>query len=153
MAFNTLTVWCECYLYVVLKQFITRKEDLVPTGHHPPSAHSLPRLPGSWKFPVWICLYTQLLKSYPAFYGVAHQAPLSVGFSRREQWNGSSCPPPGGLPNPGIEIVSPASAGRFFATEPPGKPVCLYKCTYFRCFIQTESYDMWPFVSGFFHVT
>ena len=31
-------------------------------------------------------------------------------------------PPPGDLPNPGIEPKSPALAGRFFTTEPPGKP-------------------------------
>ena len=31
-------------------------------------------------------------------------------------------PPPGDLSNPGIEPASPAMAGRFFITEPPGKP-------------------------------
>ena len=39
---------------------------------------------------------------------VAHQAPLSMGFSGQEQWNGLPCPPPGNLPNPGIEPRSPA---------------------------------------------
>ena len=34
---------------------------------------------------------------------VAHQAPLSMGFSRQEYWSGSPCPPPGDLPNPGTE--------------------------------------------------
>ena len=34
---------------------------------------------------------------------VAHQAPLSMGFCRQECWNGLPCPPPGDLPNPGIE--------------------------------------------------
>ena len=34
---------------------------------------------------------------------VAHQAPLSTGFSRQECWNGLPCPHPGNLPNPGIE--------------------------------------------------
>ena len=37
------------------------------------------------------------------------QAPLSMGFSRQEHRNGLRCPPPGNLPNPGIEPVSPAS--------------------------------------------
>ena len=36
----------------------------------------------------------------------AHQAPLSRGFSRQEYWSGLPCPPPGELPNPGIEPVS-----------------------------------------------
>ena len=48
---------------------------------------------------------------------IAHQAPLSVGFPRQEYWSGLPFPPPGDLPNPGIEPespVSPALAGRFF---------------------------------------
>ena len=43
------------------------------------------------------------------------QAPLSMGFSRQEYWSGFLCPPPGDLPNPGIEPVSlksPALAER-----------------------------------------
>ena len=38
---------------------------------------------------------------------VVHQAPLSMGFSRKESWSGLPCPPPGDLPDPGIELVSP----------------------------------------------
>ena len=56
---------------------------------------------------------------------IAHQAPLSMGFSRQKYGNGLPCPPPGDLPNPEIEptsLVSPALAGRFLTTEPPGKP-------------------------------
>ena len=51
--------------------------------------------------------------------------PLSMGFPRQECWSGLPFPPPGDLPDPGIEPVSPASpalAGRFFTTEPPGNP-------------------------------
>ena len=40
---------------------------------------------------------------------VALQAPLSMGFSRQEYWSGFPCPPPGDLPNPGIEPVSLAA--------------------------------------------
>ena len=39
---------------------------------------------------------------------VAHQALLSIGFSRQESWSGLPCPPPGDLPKPGIELRSPA---------------------------------------------
>ena len=56
--------------------------------------------------------------------GAAHQAPLSMGFSRQEYWSGLPFPPPGDLPIPGMEPGSPASlalAGGFFTTEPPGK--------------------------------
>ena len=38
---------------------------------------------------------------------VAHQAPLSMGFSRQEHWSGLPCPPPGNLPNPWTEPASP----------------------------------------------
>ena len=51
--------------------------------------------------------------------------PLSMGFSRQEYRNGVPFPLPGDLPNPGMKPRSPASpalAGRFFTTEPPGKP-------------------------------
>ena len=50
----------------------------------------------------------------------AHQAPLSMDFSRREYWSGFPCPPPGDLLNPGIEppsLASPALADRFFTTS------------------------------------
>ena len=51
---------------------------------------------------------------------VAHQAPLSMGFSRQEYWSGLPCPPPGDLPDPGMEsasLMSPALAGMFFTTS------------------------------------
>ena len=43
-------------------------------------------------------------------------------FPRQEYWSGLPFPSPGGLPNPGIKSVSLAVEGRFFTTEPPGKP-------------------------------
>ena len=54
---------------------------------------------------------------------VAFQAPLSMEFSRQEEWNGLPFPTPGNLPNPGIELaslVSPVLASRFFTTATPG---------------------------------
>ena len=58
----------------------------------------------------------------------ACQAPLFMEFSRQEYWLPS--PSPGDLPNPGIKPASLALAGRFFAIEPPGKPmsVCVCAC-------------------------
>ena len=50
------------------------------------------------------------------------QAPLSMGFSRQEYWSGLLCPPPGDLPNPGMEPSvrrSPPSAGGFFTASAP----------------------------------
>ena len=53
---------------------------------------------------------------------VAFQAPLSMEFSRQEEWNGLPFPTPGNLPNPGIKPIYPALAGGFFTAEPPEKP-------------------------------
>ena len=77
------------------------------------------------------CLHAKSLSCVLLFvtpWTVAHQAPLSMGFSRQEYWSGLPCPPPGHLPDPGIEpvsLMSPALAGEFFTTstawEAPGK--------------------------------
>ena len=40
-------------------------------------------------------------------WAVAYQSPLSMGFSRQEYWSGLPFPPPGDLPDPGIELGSP----------------------------------------------
>ena len=51
---------------------------------------------------------------------VAHQAPLSMEFSRQEHWNGLSFPSPGELLDPGVEpasLTSPSLAGGFFTTS------------------------------------
>ena len=57
----------------------------------------------------------------------ACQAPLSMGFPRQEYWSGLPSPSPEHLSDPGIEPEFPALAGRFFTTEPPGKPTDVYQ--------------------------
>ena len=59
---------------------------------------------------------------FATLWTVARQAPLSTGFPRQEYWSGLPFPPPGDLPDSGIEPASPALAGGFFTPEPPGKP-------------------------------
>ena len=59
---------------------------------------------------------------FSTLWTLAFQAPSSMGFSRQEYWSGWPCPPPGDLPDPGIEprsLLSPAVtlAGRFFTTS------------------------------------
>ena len=69
-------------------------------------------------------MYAQLLSHVRPFATqgtVAHQTPLSMGFPRQEHWSGLPLPPPGNIPHPGIKFTSPAVAGEFFSTEPPGK--------------------------------
>ena len=52
---------------------------------------------------------------------VAHQAPPSMGFSRKEYWSGLPFPSPGDLSNPGIKPRSPALQADALTSEPPGK--------------------------------
>ena len=54
---------------------------------------------------------------------IACQAPLSMEFPRQEYWSGLPFASPRGLPTPGTGPTSPALAGKFFTTEPPGKPI------------------------------
>ena len=49
------------------------------------------------------------MSDYVTPWTAAHQAPLSMGFSQQEDWNGLPCSPPGDLPDPGIEPTSPES--------------------------------------------
>ena len=53
---------------------------------------------------------------------MAHEAPLSVEFSRQEYWSGYPFPSLGGLPNPGIESRSPALQVDSLPSKPLGKP-------------------------------
>ena len=59
---------------------------------------------------------------------VAHQAPLSMGFSRREYWSGLPFPSPGDLPNPEIEPGSPALQVDSLPSEPREKPGATRNC-------------------------
>ena len=61
---------------------------------------------------------------------VAHQVPPSMGLSQQESWRGLPFFPSGDLPDPGIQPESPVApvlAGRFFTTEPPGKPLLIIR--------------------------
>ena len=64
--------------------------------------------------------HSVMSNSFVTPWTAAHQAPLYVEFSKQEYWRGLPFPPPGDLPNPGIEPMSPASpalAGWFFTAE------------------------------------
>ena len=68
------------------------------------------------------CVLSRLspVQLFQTLWTVAHQAPLSTGFSRQEYWNGLPFLPPGDLPNPGVEpesLMSPALASRVFTTS------------------------------------
>ena len=93
-------------------------------GHIANSQNFVTHLPSSLKF----YLDTQTLKSQPSDFQEQEQqqkanncqAPLSTGFFRQKYWSGLPCPPPGDLPNPGIEpqsFMPPALAGGIFTTS------------------------------------
>ena len=74
-------------------------------------------------FGVHACMLSHV-QLFATLWTVAHQAPLSMGFSRQEYWSGLTFPTLRDLPVPGIKsesVVSPALAGRFFTTVPPRK--------------------------------
>ena len=70
-----------------------------------------------------MAVVAQLRLTLEISWTVAHQATLSMGFSRPEYWNGLPFPSPGDLPNSGIKPASPVLAGGFLTAEPPGKPL------------------------------
>ena len=84
---------------------------------------------------IYVCIYIYVCvcvhaKSFQSclcviLWTAAHQAPLSMELSQQEYWSGFPFPSPGYLTNPGIKLtstVAPALAGKFFTTEPLGKP-------------------------------
>ena len=74
---------------------------------------------------VCVCLWAQLCLTRWDPVDLACQSPLSMEFSRQEYWSRLLFPTPGDLSDPGIKptsLSSPALAGRFFYTVPPGKP-------------------------------
>ena len=71
---------------------------------------SFRNFPSSEKFSIMLCMCACLVMANSfqphgwAFNPL--QAPLSIGFSRQEYWNGLSFPPPGDLPDSGIKLAS-----------------------------------------------
>ena len=65
-------------------------------------------------------LSCSVLSSSVTPWTAAHQAPLSMGFSRPEYWSGLPFPSPGDLPNPEIKLGSPALQADSLPAELPG---------------------------------
>ena len=76
---------------------------------------------------VCACLLSpfSLVHLFATLWTGAHQASLSMRFSRQEHWSGLPCPPPGNLPHSGIKPRSPALQVDSLPAEPPGKPFSL----------------------------
>ena len=69
---------------------------------------------------VYVLSRSSHIQLFLTLWTVAHQALLSMRFSRQEYWSGLSCPPSGDIPNPGMEpvsLTSPALADGFLTTS------------------------------------
>ena len=61
---------------------------------------------------------------------IAHQAPLSMRFSRQEYWSGLPFASPGDLPNPGIKPRFPTLPADSLLPEPPTEAPGVVKCVF-----------------------
>ena len=117
----------------------------------------------AWPFPTYLsivisCCYliTKLCLTPcdPMDWTVVHQTPLTMGFLRQKYWRGLPFPPPEDLPNPEIEPESPALAGGFFTTQPPGKPmanICIYEIIT-TIIMMNPRVNFFPFVLSYSHL-
>ena len=129
--------WSNYQFPAVLWQFFKLQTKSTCTSHflnlYPIVSLFLP--PSGWKlffkntmcnvvpyFVLYACMLScfSCVRLFVTPWIVTHQAALSMGFSKQEYWSRLPCPPPGDLPNPGIEsmsLMSPALAGGFFTTN------------------------------------
>ena len=78
-----------------------------------------------WKVPTKMCVCAMLLQSCPTLgdsMDGSPVAPLSMGFSRQENWSGLPFPSPGDLPESGIQPGFTVLQADSLPSEPPGKP-------------------------------
>ena len=86
-----------------------------------------------------VCCFS-LFQLFVTPWTVNHQASLPTGFSRKEYWSGLSCPPPGDLPNPGIEpcllhLLHWQGGRGFFTTSSTWKTLDEHKNHFFLSFL------------------
>ena len=90
---------------------------------------------------VWACRLSHIW-FFVTPWMVAHQAPLSMEFSRQEYWSGFPFPPSRDLPDPQfkpVSLVSSALAGRFFTSVPLGSPCHIIVTCYLRDLVYVSS--------------
>ena len=117
--------WCDLSTLQGLVGWPTPHPFIMCVGFHPQSpAHPHTPVTMEGPCPLRRCVQAKLLQACLIFvtpWTVAHQAPLSVGFSRQGFWSGLPFPSPGDLPHPGIKpasLTSPALADGFFTSSP-----------------------------------
>ena len=72
---------------------------------------------------VWMCLAAPAVSDSVTPGSIAHQAPLCMAFPRQEYWSGLPFPSPGDLPDPVIELMSPALQVGSLLLNHQGSPV------------------------------
>ena len=77
-------------------------------------------------FRVCVCQSLTHVRLFATPWTVAHQAPLSMEFSRQKYWNGQPLPSPEDLSDPGIELGFPVLQADSSPSQPSGKPSCLH---------------------------
>ena len=91
----------------------------------------------------WLLCYWWVTKSCPTPaipWTVAHQASLSMEFSRQEYWSGLPFPSPGDLPDPGIEPKFSCIVGKFFhQLSCEGSPILTIGCNQ-RCLVSSDEF-------------
>ena len=109
----------KCYILVLLFPSLPKCN----LGQQTQKIHLCPPSPYSCNFDkcVHVCSpgIISRVRYFATPWTVAHQAPLSMGFSRQEYWSGVPLPPPGIEPE---SLVSPALQVNSLPTEPSGKP-------------------------------
>ena len=98
----------------------------------------------------WKCPSLSLVGLFATPWTVAHQFPLFMGFSGQEYWSGLPFPPPGDLPHPGIEPVSPVSPA-LQADSLPGEPSGNGGLTLCRCWKPWDFCGYYGCIVDFFH--
>ena len=115
---------------------------------------------------IYVCVCMKITQSCLTLqrHGLACQAALSMAFSRQEYWSGMLCPPPGNLPDPGIEpmgsimlsslpeesmslLLSPAQVGGFFTTSATwgAGGICSKENLFIFTYIYIYIYIYYPF--------
>ena len=126
------TILCSFPLYNVMNQLYVSLYplSLLPPSHPPShlSRWSQSSELSSLRYRAASCCCCLATWSFPTM-DCSPPGSSVRGISHEEYWSGLPFPSPGYLPNPGIELLSPALAGEFFNTEPPGKPEIPYDCS------------------------
>ena len=106
-------------------------------------------------FHMCACSVLSYVQLFATPWTVAHQAPLSMGFSRQECWNGLPFPPPGNLPNPGIEPESPSlQADSLLLSRQGSPPLHIFTINSLpRCCNYFASIFLFHFLKDTFHYT